>query len=101
MAQRLLAEPGAAAAVAADPAPSIALHRHAVGPQPVAGDSGPDVDQSARLAATGPDQRRVAVSRSHCFGEPRDGCQEPAARGRDGETRRADRQHDAARFARV
>jgi hypothetical protein len=55
-------------------------------------------DQTARLAAARSDQRRIAVTRSHGFGELRDGSQESAARGRDVETSRADRQDDAAQF---
>src|ERR1700722_12838867 len=98
MTQRLSAEPGTAAAVAAEPAPSVALHGHAAGPQPVAGNTGADVDQTARLAAAGSDQRRIAVARSRGFGELRDGRQEPAARRRDVETGCADRQLDAAQF---
>ena len=43
MTQRLSAEPGAAAAVAADPAPSVALRRHATGPQAVTGNTGAEV----------------------------------------------------------
>ena len=100
VAQRALADPGAAAAIAADPAPAVALDRAAVGEQPMAGDPGAGDDEAGGRAARGADQRRVAVAHHHRAAELRRGGEQAAAGGGDREAGAAEGQGDDARARR-
>jgi hypothetical protein len=99
--KRVDAKPGAAAAIATDPAPTVALHRKPIGPQAMAGDARPYDNQAAGLAAARADQRRVAVAHGDGLEEARDGREKPGARRRHVETGRADREDDIARLFRL